>query len=274
MPANASLVNVSTSCIVAFSRGGLLARMLLEQRLKSTLRHTDVLVSLLAPDSYDERPGSAFQNGIAGRARQLAAEADVKLIQWRSESMLLPSDRRVADRFRTTDTETCLPFELTRDVVATAEARFEPRPPKAADNSAGEDRDNRKRTVLGVPPDDDQFPREIADTLKLNQIRCDSLGKWENLMKRLTQGKSPYDALIVILNGDRAWRDECEVWLDQLETNHSDRLPPIGAYCHRAENRGEAGPVPFDLAQFQEYFGKNDLPKLAKRINAARGGEL
>ncbi|GEM_PF-3389567 len=243
---------------------------LFEQSLMSALDNADVLVTTLSLDSFDAF--GDFDNGVAPAACQFATQAGVEVIQWRAENLKIPTAGPLADSFRSTDIETCLTFQLAQHVTQTAQSHFAERQHAAVQDppAVGEAAD-RKRTVLGFPRNGKPFARQIAGELKDSQIRCDSLGEWDRVATRLKKDHSAYDALVVILNGDDDWLDECSAWLDEMEINSVDALPPIGAYCHKSEDDLDADPVPFDLEQFQEYFGRKDLQKLADRIS--NGGD-
>ncbi len=234
--------------------------------LEERLQQADLFVSLLSRNSFSPF-GDTFANGIAVGARQLALRLKVPTLEWRSENLLLPEDAELALPFRNTDIKKWLPQQLGREVAQQAFDHFQ-------EPHHGDDSDvNRKKSILGFPTKGADFARQIQSYLARNQIRCDSAGKWERVLKKLTSGANRYDALIVILNGDSEWYDECSEWLDDLEETKRHAIPQIGAYCHRVETSDQADPVPLGLDQFDEYFGNRDLQRLAQRILSAKGAE-
>lgn len=257
------LAHIKTACgsllqrvrVLDYSKSGLKAD------LETLLAQSDLFVSLLSLDSFTPL-GDTFPNGIAEKARELARAAKKPLLEWRSEALPIP-DSDGAAPFKNSSIKKWLPKQFANDVTESARERFSMVAP-----TNGEPTD-RKKSILGFPNNGSDFARKIQTYLSDNHhIRCDSAGKWERVSKRLTSSDSHYDALIVILNGDDQWYDECSEWLDQMEESQREAIPVIGAYCHRTENPDEAQPRPLDLDEFEEYFGKPDLPKLAQRILA------
>lgn len=241
----------------------------LEFTLQDNLKTSDVFVSILAADAFTPRPG-IFRDGIASGAMALAKAAGIPATQWRSDNLVLPSDERESIRFRSPQIETWQPFDLARHVVSDAIARFEPPASGDGDGDSNTEVVKRRKSILGLPPAGNAFAGSIAEIMNRHGIRCDSKAKWQRIVEKLQKRGAAYDALIVILNGDPDWRDQCEEWLDELEET-PECLPSIGAYCYQVDNSSDAEPVPLDLEQFERYYGRSDLPKLALRINRNEG---
>ena len=241
---------------------------LLNKRLAEELRHTDVLVSLLAPDSYDPLPGGQFADGVAAGAKRLADDVGIPVIQWRSDKMDVPNENGLAAKFRTTETETYLPALLAKLVSERADARFTWRKAEAAVQKTAV---SKRRAVLGYPLNGKRFVRQVAEDMELREIECDSPPKWDLVLSMLQHDPPLYEAIVVVLTGDDDWLCDCTVALRKLQDTHAHELPPIRAFLHKADDKFDADPIPVRLDQFEEYFGVRDLPRLAQKI-ASTGG--
>lgn len=251
------------------------------QCLHTAFKRCDVLVTLLTRDSFDPHPTEEFKNGIASGAREIAESFGIDVVQWRSDQMPLPDEEQIAERFRTTRTETNLSTSLCQHVTQTALAHFEDKQHvesiqfdrrRQAETGDGDRR--RLRTVIGYPSGSGSGDsRMIREYLNENGIRCDPRDSWDHILARLRRTKYPYDALIVILNGGTEWRHECSVALDELEFDQSEFLPLIGAYYHKVEKKEDAEEIPLDLDTFREYFGQSDLERLRNNIVSLTGSQ-
>ncbi len=244
---------------------------LLEQTLRQRLEHSDVLVSLLAPDSYQPFPGEAFSDGIAAGATRIANQLGADVVSWRAEKMPLPADASLAKPFRATSTETWLPSLLAKSVTDKAATRFARRRIKA---EATQQDSGNHRALFGYPLKGRKFVRQVTDQLEKHHIACDAPPKWDLLLDVLKEDAQLYNAFIVILTGDDEedcqWLCDCTIALRNLQKLDGG-LPKVGAYLHKAEDQDEADPIPIRLANFEEYFGIGDIGRLAQKIASAGG---
>jgi TIR domain len=172
---------------------------LLEKTLRQRLEHSDLLVSLLAPDSYQPFPGEAFFDGIAAGASRIASQLGAEIVSWRAETMPLPHNSDLAKPFRATTTETWLPSQLAKSVIEKADARFARRRIKAEAALRG---NGKHRAIFGYPLKGRKFVRQVTDCLKKHQISCDAPPKWDLLLDVLKEDAQLYNAFVVILTGD------------------------------------------------------------------------
>lgn len=251
------------------------SELLLPQRLSAAFELADVFVSLLSPDSYQDR-SEPFQGGVAAGARRMATSAGLEIVQWRALDMPLPEDSLLAVPFRTTETQTWLPAELARHVASRAEQRHVQRRLKVGllgSETSDDNSEPDKRSLVGYPLNDTgrRFVRQVTGHMRQRQIDCDSPPRWEFVLGQLQTEPETYDAIVVVLTGDDDWLCECTAALKRLQQTQGDRLPPVRAYLHKADDQLDADPIPIHLKQFEEYFGINDLPRLEDRILAAGG---
>ena len=241
---------------------------LLEACIPKSLQLTDVLVSLLAPNSFERQPGKLFADGIAPGAKSLARKCNTEVIQWRSDKMALPKEPDAANRFRSTEIEICLSTPLVRSICSTAEGRFARRRLQADATAAGT---GKCKAVFGYPFQDREFIRQVVDELDRLQIECDSPPKWELVLSQLQLASRSYEAIIVVLTGDLDWLCNCTVALQELQNEDKYQLPRIRAFLHKADSRINADLIPIRLKDFEEYYGLAALPSLAKKIASKRG---
>ena len=244
---------------------------LLNKRLAEELRHTDVLVSLLAPDSYDPLPGGQFADGVAAGAKRFADGAGIPVIQWRSDKMVLPNENGLAAKFRTTVTETCLPASLAKFVSEEAVGRFTRRKDEAEVRTNA---DGKRQAVVGYPLGKigKRFVCQVVEKMDHQRIKCNAPPIWQQVLNVLQDDSPLYEAIIIVLTGEDKWLVDCTEPLLKLQRTHAQRLPRVRAFLHTADDKLDADPIPIQPEGFEQYYGINDLPRLAAKI-ASVGGQ-
>ena len=57
------------------------------------------------------------------------------------------------------------------------------------------------------------------------------------VLEQLQTEPDVYDAIVVVLTGDDGWLSECTSALKTLQKTQGDRLPPVRAYLHKADDQ-------------------------------------
>ena len=255
---------------------------LLRTRLTEALQHTDLLVTLIWPEAFDEHPDDAFERGIADGAAVIAANHDAHVILWRGADLVLPDDPQSRDRCISTSVETWQPAKLSPYIAQKAQDQFDliriqaDREREVAEqidattHDASSPPTKTPRGVIGYPKSGSKFVRRVTKAM-LGEVDCDSPPKWDLMFSLLQEDFRAYDAIVVVLTGDDEWLCECTNGLMQLEKDHRNELPPVRAYLHRTEDEDEAELIPVRLANSEEYFGEADVPRLINDIRCAGG---
>lgn len=251
--------------------------LLLPQRLSMAFREADVFVSLLSDESFRDQP-EPFEGGVASGAHRMAADAGLEVVQWRHSEMALPNAPELYKLFCSPEIRTLMPVELARHATSRTEHRHARRRSVAAvltsvKDEADTDSASSNRSLMGYPLNDagKRFVRQVTMHMNEREIDCDSPPKWELVLDQLKEEPESYDAIVIVLTGDDDWLCACTAALRALQKTHGDRLPPVRAYLHKAEEKEDADPIPIRLKQFEEYYGVKDLPRLEERILAAGG---